>query len=73
MCYSVSKEEVVHKETEEQKNQDPVDWVDVDDDQANVKEPASQVGEVQSVQGQACVREVPACPRSHSPSLVSWS
>lgn len=73
MLLSVSKEEVIHEETEEQEKQDPVDWVDVDDDQTDVKQPAAHVGEVESIQREASVGEVQTSSGNRCPSLLSWS
>lgn len=64
---SFSKEEIVHEETEEQERQDPVDWVDVEDDQADVKEPDAHVGEVQSIQCETSMGKMPVSP---CPSLL---
>lgn len=50
MLFSFLKEEIVHEATEEEESQDPVDWVDVEDDQADVKEPDVHVGVTQSFQ-----------------------
>lgn len=61
------KEKVVHEETNNQENQDPVDRVDVDDDQADVEEPATYVGHVYSI---ASMRKVPASPRCCCLSLI---
>lgn len=65
------KEEVVHEETEEQQSQDPVDRVDVDDDQADVKEPAAHVGEAKSIQCETSTAKVPAPPRHRCLPLLS--
>lgn len=67
----VSKQKVIHEETEEQESQDPVDWVDVDDDQANVEEPAAHVSEVQSTQRETSMDKVPASPCHRRLSLIS--
>lgn len=67
------KEEVVHEETEEQQSQDPVDRVDVDDDQADVKEPAAHVSEAKSIQCKTSTAKVPTSPCHRRLSLVSWS
>lgn len=66
-----SEEEVVEEEAEEEKCQDPVEGVDVDDDQADVEEPAAHVGQVQSLQRESSVDKVPAPPGRRRPSLVS--
>lgn len=70
---SFLKEEVVHEETEEEESQDPVDWVDVEDDQADVKEPDAHVGAVQSFQCETPMGKMQASPCPRCLSLLPWS
>lgn len=68
-----SEAEVVEQEAEEEQGHDPVDRVDVDDDEADVEEPAAHVGQVQGVQGEASVAEVPAPARHPGTPLLPWT
>lgn len=69
-CFWDSEEEVVHQDAEEEEDQDPVERVDVDDDQADVQQPAPHAVEVQSFQREAPVDKVPAPSRHRSTSTV---
>lgn len=63
-----SKEEKVKDNTQEQQRQDPVAWVNVKDEQADVKNPDAHVGEVQSIQ---CESSMDKVPTSSSPQSLS--
>lgn len=72
ILHGISTVEVVHEETEEQESQDPVDRVDVDNDQSDVEEPAAHVDEVQSFQAEACMSKAPTSMCVPCVPLISW-
>lgn len=66
-----SKEEKVKDNTQEQQRQDPVAWVDVKDEQADVKKPDAHVGEVQSIQCESSMDKVPTSSSPQSRSVLT--
>lgn len=66
-----SKEEKVKDNTQEQQGQDPVAWVDVKDEQADVKKPDAHVGEVQSIQCESSMDKVPTSSSPQSRSVLT--